>query len=110
MKAAGKSRRHAGRGDDEARDPNYVPRFKKRYNEVIKPELMKEFGYKNAHAGSEDQQDRAEHRRGRGASDAKKIQQALNDLTAIAGQKAVVTQGQEVDRDLQDPRRPCRSA
>ena len=29
------------------RDPNYVPRFKKRYNEVIRPELMKKFGYKN---------------------------------------------------------------
>jgi large subunit ribosomal protein L5 len=29
------------------RDPNYVPRFKKRYNEVIRPALMKQFGYKN---------------------------------------------------------------
>ena len=24
-----------------------MPRFKKRYNDVIKPELMKKFGYKN---------------------------------------------------------------
>ena len=32
---------------EHARDPNYVPRFKKRYNEVIRPELMKKFGYTN---------------------------------------------------------------
>ena len=47
---------------------------------------------------------------GEAASDSKKIQQALNDLTAIAGQKAVVTARQEGDRDLQDPRRSGRSA
>ena len=28
----------------EARDPNYVPRFKKRYFDVVRPELMKKFG------------------------------------------------------------------
>src|SRR5436190_23858911 len=28
-------------------DPNYVPRFKKRYNDEIRPELMKQFGYTN---------------------------------------------------------------
>ena len=33
---------------EQARDPDYVPRFKKRYAEVVKPELMKKFGYKNA--------------------------------------------------------------
>src|SRR5215469_12463438 len=32
---------------EHQRDKNYVPRFKKRYNEVIRPELMKKFGYKN---------------------------------------------------------------
>src|SRR5215472_17936890 len=31
---------------EEVRDPNYVPRFKKRYNDVVRPALMKEFGYK----------------------------------------------------------------
>src|SRR5206468_5864773 len=32
---------------EAAHDPNYVPRFKQRYNDVIRPELMKQFGYKN---------------------------------------------------------------
>ena len=32
----------------EARDPNYVPRFKKRYYDVVRPQLMEKFGYKNA--------------------------------------------------------------
>src|SRR5438067_478815 len=30
-----------------AHDPNYVPRFKSHYLEVVRPELMKKFGYKN---------------------------------------------------------------
>ena len=30
-----------------AHDPNYVPRFKTHYLEVVRPELMKKFGYKN---------------------------------------------------------------
>ena len=29
---------------EEARDPNYVPRFKKRYHDVIKADLIKQFG------------------------------------------------------------------
>ena len=42
---------------------------------------------------------------GEAAGDQKKIQAALNDLTAIAGQKARAHAGQEGDRDVQDPRR-----
>ena len=49
VKADGKrAQATADTGYVEVRDPNYVPRFKKRYNDVVKPELMKEFGYKNA--------------------------------------------------------------
>ena len=33
--------------DQVAVDPDYIPRFKKRYNEVIRPAMMKEFGYTN---------------------------------------------------------------
>ena len=31
---------------EHAKESGYVPRFKKRYNETIKAELMKKFGYK----------------------------------------------------------------
>lgn len=80
---------------EASRDPNYVPRFKKRYNEVIKAELMKEFGYKNAMQVPKIEKIVLNIGAGEAASDSKKIQQALNDLTAIAGQKAVATRAKK---------------
>ncbi len=80
---------------EEARDPNYVPRFKKRYNEVIKPALMKEFGYKNALQVPKINKIVLNIGAGEGAQDTKKIQAAQNDLTAIAGQKAVITKAKK---------------
>ena len=47
---------------ETAHDPNYVPRFKQRYNDVIRPELMKQFGYKNVHAGAAHREGGAQHR------------------------------------------------
>ena len=43
----------------------YSPRLKKLYEDEIRNKLVEEFGYKNALAGSEDRQDRAEHGRRR---------------------------------------------
>src|SRR3954462_12654479 len=80
---------------ETARDPNYVPRFKQRYNEVIRPELMKEFGYKNVMQVPKINKVVLNIGAGEAASDSKKIQQAQNDLTAIAGQKAVVTRAKK---------------
>jgi large subunit ribosomal protein L5 len=80
---------------EHAKDPNYVPRFKKRYNEVVRPELMKKFGYTNALQVPRINKVVLNIGAGEAASDSKKIQQALNDLTAIAGQKAVVTRAKK---------------
>ncbi len=80
---------------EAARDPNYVPRFKKRYNEVIKPALMKEFGYKNALQVPRINKIVLNIGAGEGSQDTKKIQAAQNDLTAIAGQKAVITKAKK---------------
>ncbi|MDE2183761.1 MAG: 50S ribosomal protein L5 [Alphaproteobacteria bacterium] len=80
---------------EEARDPNYVPRFKKRYNEVIKPSLMKEFGYKNAMQVPKINKIVLNIGAGEGSQDTKKIQAAQNDLSAIAGQKAVITRAKK---------------
>ena len=80
---------------ETAHDPNYVPRFKQRYNEVIKPSLMKEFGYKNPMQVPRIEKVVLNIGAGEAASDSKKIQQAQNDLTAIAGQKAVVTRAKK---------------
>ena len=80
---------------ETAHDPNYVPRFKQRYNDVIRPELMKQFGYKNAMQAPRIEKVVLNIGAGEAASDSKKIQQAQNDLTAIAGQKAVVTRAKK---------------
>ncbi len=80
---------------ETAHDPNYVPRFKKRYDEVVRPELMKKFGYKNAMQVPRINKIVLNIGAGEGAADSKKITQAQNDLTAIAGQKAVVTRAKK---------------
>ncbi|HEV2562762.1 MAG TPA: 50S ribosomal protein L5 [Rhizomicrobium sp.] len=72
-----------------------MPRFKKRYNEVVKPELMKEFGYSNTMQVPRINKIVLNIGAGEAAADSKKIQQALNDLTAIAGQKAVATRAKK---------------
>ncbi len=78
-----------------ARDPNYVPRFKKRYDEVIRPELMKKFGYTTVLQVPRVNKVVLNIGAGEGSQDTKKIQAALNDLTAIAGQKAVITRAKK---------------
>ena len=80
---------------EQQTDKNYVPRFKKRYNETIKPELMKKFGYTNVMQVPKINKIVLNIGAGEGAADSKKIQQAQNDLTAIAGQKATVTRAKK---------------
>jgi large subunit ribosomal protein L5 len=78
-----------------ATEQGYVPRFKKRYNDTVRPELMKKFGYTNQMQVPKINKVVLNIGAGEAASDSKKIQQALNDLTAIAGQKAVVTRAKK---------------
>src|SRR5258708_1221426 len=80
---------------EAARDPNYVPRFKKRYTEVVRAELMQKFGYKNQLQVPRIAKIVLNIGAGEAAVDGKKIQAALNDLTAIAGQKAVITRAKK---------------
>jgi len=98
-KDAGK-RREANKGTnvavgEHAREAGYVPRFKKRYNDTIKPSLMQKFGYKNAMQVPKLSKVVLNIGAGEAASDGKKILQAVNDLTAIAGQKAVQTRAKK---------------
>jgi large subunit ribosomal protein L5 len=97
-KAAGKREVKAGTQiavGEHQRDPNYVPRFKQRYNDVIRPEMMKKFGYKNLLQVPRINKVVLNIGAGEGSQDTKKIQAALNDLTAIAGQKAVITRAKK---------------
>jgi large subunit ribosomal protein L5 len=80
---------------EAARDPNYTPRFRKRYDEVIRPEMMKQFGYKNPLQVPKINKIVVNIGAGEAAGDQKKIQSAVNDLTEIAGQKAVITRAKK---------------
>jgi len=72
-------------------DEAYVPRFKKRYLEVVRPELMEKFGYKNALQAPKLEKIVLNIGAGEAAQDKKKAQAVIADLSAIAGQKAVLT-------------------
>jgi large subunit ribosomal protein L5 len=83
------------RAPEAVRDPDYVPRFRKRYDEIVRPELVKEFGYKNSLQAPRIKKVVLNIGAGEAAGDQKKIQSAVNDLTAIAGQKAVITRAKK---------------
>jgi large subunit ribosomal protein L5 len=85
----------AAAAGETARDPNYVPRFKKHYLDVVRPQLMQKFGYKNMLQAPRIEKIVLNIGAGEGAADQKKIQAAQNDLTAIAGQKAVITRAKK---------------
>ncbi|HEX3754461.1 MAG TPA: 50S ribosomal protein L5 [Rhizomicrobium sp.] len=72
-----------------------MPRFKNRYNETIRPALMKKFGYKNVLQVPRLNKVVLNIGAGEAAADGKKITQAVNDLTAIAGQKAIQTRAKK---------------
>ena len=80
---------------EAAHDPNYVPRFKKRYFDEIRPEMMKTFGYKNLMQVPKINKIVLNIGAGEGSQDTKKMQAAANDLTAIAGQKAIITKAKK---------------
>jgi large subunit ribosomal protein L5 len=76
-------------------DPNYVPRFKTRFREVVLPQLKEKFGYKNDLQVPRIEKIVLNIGAGEAAADQKKLQAAVNDLTAIAGQKAVATRAKK---------------
>jgi len=70
---------------------SYVPTLKTKYNEEIVPSLVKEFGYKSVMQASRLEKIVINQGLGQAVADKKIIEIAINELTAIAGQKAVAT-------------------
>jgi large subunit ribosomal protein L5 len=66
-------------------------RLRKHYEEVVRPALMNEFKYENVMQVPRLEKIVINMGVGEAAQDAKKIEGAVADLTAIAGQKPVVT-------------------
>jgi large subunit ribosomal protein L5 len=73
----------------------YIPRLKGEFEKVILPALTKQFGYSNRFAVPQLDKIVLNMGVGEGVSDQKKVTAAANDLTLIAGQKAVITKSRK---------------
>ena len=70
-------------------------RLKEHYETVVRPALTKEFGYKNPMQLPRIDKVVINMGVGKAVQDSKKIQSAVKDLTAISGQKPVVTRAKK---------------
>ncbi|MDR2937418.1 MAG: 50S ribosomal protein L5 [Prevotellaceae bacterium] len=75
----------------QAAAQGYIPTLKKKYREEIVPALVKEFGYKSVMQAPRLEKIVINQGVGIATADKKLIDVAQNELTAIAGQKAMVT-------------------
>jgi large subunit ribosomal protein L5 len=72
-------------------DTVYIPRLRTQYEETIKPELIKQFGYKNVMMAPKLDKIVLNMGVGEAVNDTKKVRAAAADLERIAGQKVVIT-------------------
>ncbi|MEM8750208.1 MAG: 50S ribosomal protein L5 [Pseudomonadota bacterium] len=71
------------------------PRLKKHYNDKVRPAMQEKFGYKNSMQMPRLDKIVINMGVGESTADSKKAQVAADDLTLIAGQKAVVTRAKK---------------
>ena len=74
---------------------NYVPRLKARYDDRVRPALKEQFGYKNDMQIPRLEKIVLNMGVGKATQDTKKARNAAEDLTLIAGQRAVVTKAKK---------------
>ncbi len=74
---------------------DYVPRLKKYYAEVVRPQLTQQFGYKNPFEVPEIEKIVLNMGVGEAVNDTKKVTAAAADLALIAGQKPIVTRARK---------------
>ena len=72
-------------------DTVYIPRLRTQYEETIKPNLIKEFGYANVMMAPKLDKVVLNIGVGEAVNDSKKVRAAAADLEKIAGQKPVIT-------------------
>ena len=72
-----------------------VARLKEHYEKVVRPELIKEFSYENALEAPRIDKIVINMGVGEATSDSKKINAAVAELTAISGQKPVITKARK---------------
>src|SRR5664279_141267 len=81
----------AGSAESFAPPADYAPRLKKHYEEVVRPRLIEQFGYKNRFEVPGIEKIVLNMGVGEAVNDTKKVTLAAADLALIAGQKAVIT-------------------
>ena len=70
-------------------------RLKEHYDKVVRPSLVKEFGYKNTLAAPRLEKIVINMGVGEAVQDTKKVDAAAKELTAIAGQRPVITRAKK---------------
>jgi large subunit ribosomal protein L5 len=80
---------------DLAIPKDYIPRLKKHYEEVVRPALIKEFGYKNPLEVPSIEKIVLNMGVGDAVNDTKKVTVAAGDLALIAGQRPVITRARK---------------
>src|SRR5262249_39441554 len=73
----------------------YTPRLRTYFNDVVRPRLTEQFGYKNPMQVPALDKVVLNMGIGEGVSDRKKVESAAADLALIAGQKAVITKSRK---------------
>ena len=73
----------------------YTPRLRKHYDEVVRPKLMEEFGYKNPMQVPAIEKIILNMGVGESTADSKKATVAAGDLALIAGQTPVITKARK---------------
>jgi large subunit ribosomal protein L5 len=73
----------------------YTPRLRKHYEEVVRPKLIEEFGYKNPMEVPQIEKIVLNMGVGESTADSKKASAAAADLALIAGQKPVITRARK---------------
>src|SRR6478736_2225416 len=79
----------------KAQVDGYTPRLKKHYEEVVRPKLIEEFGYKNPMEVPQIDKIVLNMGVGESTADSKKATVAAADLALIAGQKPVITKARK---------------
>ena len=77
------------------KEDSYIPRLKQHYQEVLRGELAKEFGYTNPMQVPRLDKIVLNMGVGEAVADSKKVQAAASDLGRIAGQRPVITRARK---------------
>jgi large subunit ribosomal protein L5 len=94
-RAAAKPAKSADGAEARPTPEGYVPRLKQRYREEVMPRLQKEFGITNVMAVPRIEKISLNMGMGEAVQNIKILDDAVEELTALAGQKPAVTRAQK---------------